>query len=489
MPGIELSPSKSLFIMQFQYIRISIKPIYLSCDRFCIGTMCVEMNKVQTKIKSIMNIFRSFCFCLSILIMISYGCTKKEPLTAPILSTMPVKNITATLASSGGNITSDGGASVTGRGVCWSKITGPTTALNTKTSDGTGIGTFSSSITALTANTIYYVKAYATNSVGTTYGNELKFTTSSKVPDVPKIGMAIAGTAHAIVTFSAPASNGGSPIKGYTVISSPDGITSNGSRSPIVVSGLTNGVAYTFTVIANNTNGNSLESSASNSVIPSEPVIDIDRNVYTTVTIGTQTWMAENLKATKYNDGTAIPNITDSIAWDNLNTPSYCWYKNDKTSYKALYGALYNWYIVDATSNGGKNVCPTGWHIPTDGEWSILTEYLTINGYGYGGTGDNIAKSMASQYFWDGDSNFAGDVGNDKTSNNSSGFTAIPGGLRGISNHGPSYIEIGYYSHWWSTTKYTSTTAWYIWLGHNNSGVFRNPQNCQTGYSIRCLKD
>ena len=98
-------------------------------------------------------------------------------------------------------------------------------------------------------------------------------------------------------------------------------------------------------------------------------VTDKDDNVYHTVTIGTQTWMAENLKTTKYNDGTAIPLVTDSTAWTSLLTPAYCWYNYDATTYKNTYGALYNWYAV----NTGK-LAPIGWHVATDAEWTTLTD-------------------------------------------------------------------------------------------------------------------
>ena len=108
---------------------------------------------------------------------------------------------------------------------------------------------------------------------------------------------------------------------------------------------------------------------------------DIDGNDYKTVTIGTQVWMVENLKTTKYNDGTAIPNITDNTSWAALTTGAYC--DNINTpSISTTYGRLYNWYAVDnnagtkVASNGGKNVCPTGWHVPSDAEWTTLTTYL-----------------------------------------------------------------------------------------------------------------
>jgi hypothetical protein len=188
--------------------------------------------------------------------------------TVPVLTTTAASAITQTTATSGGNITSDGGASVTARGVCWSTTTGPTTTLSTKTTDDTGTGTFTSSITGLIAGTVYYVRAYATNSAGTAYGNEINYTTLATVPGAPTIGTATAGNSQSTVTFTAPVSNGGSAITGYTVTSSPGSISGTGSASPITVTGLSNGTAYTFTVTATNAIGTSVASSASNSVTP-----------------------------------------------------------------------------------------------------------------------------------------------------------------------------------------------------------------------------
>jgi hypothetical protein len=189
----------------------------------------------------------------------------------PTLTTTAVTSVTQTSASSGGNITSDGGAEVTARGVCWSTSATPTTA-GSKTSDLTGTGSFTSTLTGLTAGTNYYVRAYATNSVGTAYGNERPFTTAgvtTTVPGAPTIGTATAGNAQATVTFTAPANNGGSAITGYTVTSNPGNKTGTGTASPITVTDLTNGTAYTFTVTATNANGTGPASSPSNSVIPS----------------------------------------------------------------------------------------------------------------------------------------------------------------------------------------------------------------------------
>jgi uncharacterized protein (TIGR02145 family) len=291
-----------------------------------------------------------------------------------------VTNITGTTATGGGNITSDGGISTLSRGVCWSKSLNPTIEDN-KTNDGTGTGIFTSSITGLTANTTYHVRAYATNNEGTAYGTEIIFKTYS-------------GT-----------------------------------------------------------------------------VTDIDGNVYKTVTIGTQTWMADNLKTTKYNDGTAIPLIANPTSWAILSTPGYCWYDNDPTTNKATYGALYNSYSVYSTSNGGKNVCPAGWHVPSDSQWTILTDYLTDNGYGDGGSGNDIAKSMLSISGW-----FSLEL----ASNNSSGFTAFPAGYRSgngnFEDSSNSTYWIALENQYYSLTYYVSTVS---------KGVV----DSRRGYSVRCLKD
>lgn len=200
-------------------------------------------------------------------------------------------------------------------------------------------------------------------------------------------------------------------------------------------------------------------------VVQLAPVRDIDGNDYQTVAIGAQVWMSSNLKTTKYNDGTAIPLVTADTDWAHLLSPGYCWYNNDTVN-KRDYGALYNWYAV----NTGK-LCPTGWHVPTDAEWTILTTYLG----GYGIAGGKL-KEIGTIH-WN-SLNF------DTT--NETGFSALPGGYR---DYFGSFYSIGYVGFWWSSAEFDTASAWYRNMGYYYSNVIRNYYSKQYGFSVRCIKD
>ena len=295
--------------------------------------------------------------------------------SVPELTTTAATVISGNSAAVTGYVTSDGGASVTARGVCWSTSSNSTIA-NSKTTDGGGTGTFTSSITGLSTNTTYYVRAYATNSVGTAYGNEVSFTTD-----------------------------------------------------PLVVS-------------------------------------DIEGNVYNVIRIGTQLWMKENLKVTKYNDGTAIPLVTDGTEWSSLTTPGYCCYNNDAATYINVYGTLYNWYTV----NTGK-LCPQEWHVPTDAEWSTLTTYLG---------GESVAGGKlkeAGSTHWNSPNTSA---------TNKTGFTALPGGYRDIYGR---FGNVGNLGYWYSSTEYATDRAYHRSLNYNLSSVYRNGGFKSNGFSVRCVRD
>jgi uncharacterized protein (TIGR02145 family) len=197
-------------------------------------------------------------------------------------------------------------------------------------------------------------------------------------------------------------------------------------------------------------------------------VKDSDGNAYKTIKIGSQVWMAENLRTTTYNDGTPITKLADSVAWRETNyIGAYCWYDNDSATYAETYGALYKWYTVEIN-----NLCPAGWHVPSDVEWTILTDYL-------GGTdiaGGKLKETGITH--WNSPNTGA---------TNESGFTALPGGYRGNSG---GFVYIGRRGYWWSSTEYSIAQVYTRYLDYFSSNIFRNDYFSKpSGSSVRCLRD
>ena len=213
------------------------------------------------------------------------------------------------------------------------------------------------------------------------------------------------------------------------------------------------------------------------------------RNNYKTITIGTQTWFAENLRATKYNDGSTLLDV-DTIRWYEISYGAVCTYNNTTNADTIkTYGRLYNWYAV----NTGK-LCPTGWHVPSTKEWSTLVNYLRANGYSYDSstTSDKIAKALASTTGWE-QEYVGGSIGNNPSINNKSGFTALPGGKREDNTECYDGCNFGFFGSsgfWWTSTGSSTEMANYISLASNYDFLFDNELNYKVnGYSVRCLKD
>ncbi|MCQ2272205.1 MAG: hypothetical protein MJZ72_05400 [Bacteroidales bacterium] len=334
----------------------------------------------------------------------TYGCTGTNSVTVTITYTRPtvitnnVTDITTTTASCGGNVTSDGGSSVTARGVCWSTSHNPTIS-NSYTSNGTGTGSFTSNLTGLNPNTTYYVRAYATNSIGTAYGNEVSF---SALQD-------------------------GQPCPGASI------------------------------------------------------VVDYDGNTYNTALIGNQCWMKQNLRTTHYSNGVSI-----ELGSNTSDTTPYRYYPNNSSSNVSAYGYLYNWYAVmyganssETNPSGVQGICPTNWHVPSDAEWTQLTDYVSsVPAYTCGGNTNYIAKALASTTGWRSQSStcFVGNM----TNNNATGFGAMPAG--------DYQANFSYYAYFWSATENTST-ALIRYLRNTAPTVLTNYGNKMRGYSVRCLRD
>jgi uncharacterized protein (TIGR02145 family) len=217
-------------------------------------------------------------------------------------------------------------------------------------------------------------------------------------------------------------------------------------------------------------------------------VTDTDGNVYQTVKIGNQVWMAENLRVTKYNDGSAIPLDTSTTTRNMATTPKYCFYINTTNADSIKkYGALYNWYVVNPANP--KKIAPADWHVPSDSEWTVLEKYLVLNGFNWDGTWDTaqsnkIAKSLAAKTDWY-PSFIPGAIGNDLTENNSSGFSALPGGY---------YYDYGFFTQnsnglWWSATESDATSAWSRDLSYPYSHLYRLSYYKSCGFSVRLLRD
>ena len=210
----------------------------------------------------------------------------------------------------------------------------------------------------------------------------------------------------------------------------------------------------------------------------SSTISDIDGNSYNTVLIGTQCWTKENLKVTKYNDGTNIPDVTNSASWGALTTGAGTVYEvsgTPESGYVGNYGYLYNWYAATDV----KKICPTGWHIPTDGEWTSLIQFIDpAANASVTGTQSTTASSKlkSTSLLWN--------IGSPGTDNY--GFSALPGGYRSDSG---SFFEIRNYAYFWTASQFSSNIAWYRHLNIYGSNVSRLYAGKSVGASVRCLKD
>jgi uncharacterized protein (TIGR02145 family) len=419
--------------------------------------------------------------------------------TLAVVTSSSVSNITGTTASSGGTITPGGGAAITARGVCWSTSTNPTIS-NAKTVDGTGTGTFTSSITGLIPCTNYHLRAYATNASGTTYGSDIPFTSgvglatvtttpiSAVTTTTATFGGNVSGSCASTVTARGVCWNttGNPTISDYKTI---DG--SGGGSYTSNLNGLVYNTRYYVRAYATNSYGTAYGQQESFITDPIK-ITDIEGNSYDVVRIGTQLWMGNSMATTKFNDNTSIPLVTDNATWMGTTSPAYCWYSNSVPPNKMIYGALYNWYVV----NSGK-ICPTGWHVPTDQEWTTMEIYLQNHGYNYDGTIDSdndretnnrIAKALANTGFWASSTN-VGSVGNTDfpSYRNKSLFTANPAGCRYYSSG--DFGNVTYSVYFWSTTESSSSEAFTRTLLQYTNYVSRYGSPKKTGMSIRCLRD
>jgi uncharacterized protein (TIGR02145 family) len=330
----------------------------------------------------------------------------------------------------------------------------------------------------LTSGTRYYVRAYATNSIGTAYGNEISFTSGSVVvPTVTTAAISSPGIATAVSGGNVTSAGGGTiTARGICWGTSANptiagSFSSDGTGTGAFTSnltGLTAGTLYYVRAYATNSAGTAYGSPLTFFTL----LGDADGNVYHVASIGTQTWMTENLRTTKYNDNADIPNITDNTLWSTATAHAYSWYSNN-SGYKSTFGALYNWFAVNSDK-----LCPTGWHVPTDADFATLEMFLGIasadvNNYGFRGTTEGT--EMKSTSGW-----------NTGNGTNTSGFTALPAGYRYFSDG--TFQGQTTYTFFWTATETDAPRSWFRRLDDTNAAVYRGAVEKQAGKSVRCVK-
>ena len=262
----------------------------------------------------------------------------------------------------------------------------------------------------------------------------------------------------------------------HTVSANPDTISgkTSGKRS-IEITGLKPNTRYHFRAVATNSMGTSIGSDRTfttlaeytpdivfNTDLVYDQVTDIQGRTYKTIQLGSQVWMAENLATRQYNDGTTIPQVSNPTFWQALTDGALCWYENSST----LYGSLYNWHAV----NSGK-LCPAGWHVPTDEEWNTMIAAVG---------GINIAGGKlkeAGTLHW---------LTPNTGAENSTGFTAVPGGYRYYTG---TFSNSKRYGYWWTGNESTSTNGYVRAMNYSYTYIDRLSFDKRSGASVRCIKD
>ncbi|MFN6019926.1 MAG: FISUMP domain-containing protein, partial [Bacteroidota bacterium] len=388
---------------------------------------------------------------------------------APTVITKPVTAITPTSATTGGTISLTGGAPHSEKGVVYSTTTNPTIS-NTKLIDNTVGLDWVSNITGLTGNTKYYVRAYATNVIGTSYGVLDSFTTGPILPIITTNPVATI-TSTTAISGGNISSNGGSAITARGIVWNKTGNPAVGTDSirtdastttgsyTLNLGNLNAGITYYVRAYATNAVGIAYGNQLT---FTTQPVLDTIGNQYTTITINGKEWFKENLKTTKYANGDSIENVPTAGDWGLRTSGAWAYYNNDLNNDSSL-GKLYNWYAVTDV----KGLCPTGWHVATDADWTSLTANY--------GTDANAGNELKATTLWT--------APNSNT--NSSNFGALPGGGRGGLNFG----DLNNKGFWWTSTLFDASNSYARRLEYNTDTVIRYTESNKYGFSVRCVKN
>ncbi len=428
--------------------------------------------------------------------LVIYGCEKEvESNEKPVVSTFEVTRITGHEAYCGGQITDPGNVDVIDRGVVWSTVKNPTVEVNEGVENQViGAWVFFVTMTNLAEGTTYYLRAYATNSEGTSYGDEKIFSTIDLYVPI------LTTTPAADVAYTAVQSGGNITDNGkleitargivWDTIQNPtieknNGKTTNENGTGEFTSNvwdLADGTTYYLRAYATNSEGTGYGEEISFKTKTFGKIADIEGNIYKTVIIGEQEWMAENLRVKMFPIGLPIPYSENHKIWGNrLDSDidlGYCYYNHDKSK-AGTNGALYTWETAMAgdtvdTENSTyiQGICPQGWHIPSKAEWWQLKTYLTGKGY-------NVVKSLSNKTGW---KSYGEDV---EDNNNRTGFSAMPVGFLSFGD----FVHEYYSTLWWTTNKtsWISDSSCLRLNYHYGFEYYGYPKS--SGNSVRCLKD
>ena len=387
-------------------------------------------------------------------------------MTPPVVDTDSIGSIAGTGATFYGKVTSDGDTAVT---VQWFKYGLSAGSLSDSLAVSGTTTPFSAVASGLANGTTYYVAAFAKNVKGTAPGDTLSFTTLARPTvdtDAATSVTATAATLNARITATGGAAVTATGFKYGTDagLTTPTDAPGSGTSSPFTaaLTGLTGSTQYWAVGYATNSAGTSYGDTITFTSNPpfscTTSSVSYDGDVYATVQIGSQCWFAENLRTDNYNDGTPIPGGLTAPQWASTSTGAQAIYNDDPTNL-SIYGRLYNWYAVSNPAG----LCPTGWHVPTDAEWTTLTTHLG---------GLSVAGTALKTGAWGG--------------NNSSGFTAVPAGHRGFDNG--NYYVLGSWSNLWTSTL-DGSNAWFRDLNASDGTVSRNSHSLRYGFSVRCILD
>jgi uncharacterized protein (TIGR02145 family) len=329
-------------------------------------------------------------------------------------------------------------------------------------------------LSGLTPGTTYHFRIKAINELGSTYSNDMTFTTLGHVPTVGSLSVTeekYSAKISGIVNPNYLSTNvifewGITTTYGNTSVPAQNTLTGSTSQSvDVEISGLTSGATYHFRIKATNELGTTV--SDDKSLITLAPITDIDGNVYDVVRIGTQVWITGNLNVTKYSNGDPIPNVIDSLTWNHLTEGAYCDYDNTPVN-STTYGKLYNWYTV----SNSRNLCPLGWHVPKVTEWSTMLEFLGWNNT----TGGKLKEPGFTHWNYP-----------NTGATNEAGFVALPGGMR----YPQGFLQMFETGYWWSAPtdiiQGSEIGLFYNRSDFNLLGMSKG--NEVVGLSVRCVKD